>query len=103
MNIVFHGVNAASFSGDFSSMLAEPHAIALVPDSPQSAEEKSAFSAAEVIISSWYRVEFLLLSSSFPTKSWTFIKPSNTASGRGGQPGTYTSTGMIWSIPCKTE
>ena len=25
------------------------------------------------------------------------------ASGRGGQPGTYTSTGMIWSTPFVTE
>ena len=25
------------------------------------------------------------------------------ASGRGGQPGTYTSTGMIWSTPLVTE
>src|SRR5436189_5346083 len=29
--------------------------------------------------------------------------PSSTCSGRGGQPGIYTSTGIILSIPCKTE
>src|SRR6266480_3792555 len=30
-------------------------------------------------------------------------KPWTSASGRGGQPGTYTSTGMIWSTPLVTE
>lgn len=29
--------------------------------------------------------------------------PWRRASGRGGQPGTYTSTGMIWSTPFVTE
>ena len=29
--------------------------------------------------------------------------PWMNASGRGGQPGTYTSTGMIWSTPLVTE
>ncbi len=29
--------------------------------------------------------------------------PSISASGRGGHPGTYTSTGMIWSTPFVTE
>jgi hypothetical protein len=29
--------------------------------------------------------------------------PLSNASGRGGQPGTYTSTGMIWSTPFVTE
>src|SRR4029079_9929834 len=29
--------------------------------------------------------------------------PWMNASGRGGQPGTYTSTGMIWSTPFVTE
>ena len=29
--------------------------------------------------------------------------PSSSASGRGGQPGTYTSTGTIWSTPFVTE
>lgn len=29
--------------------------------------------------------------------------PWSSASGRGGQPGTYTSTGMIWSTPFVTE
>ena len=29
--------------------------------------------------------------------------PCSSASGRGGQPGTYTSTGMIWSTPLVTE
>src|SRR5262249_23981865 len=31
--------------------------------------------------------------------SWSFKSPSMRASGRGGQPGTYTSTGTIWSTP----
>src|SRR3954447_18523471 len=29
--------------------------------------------------------------------------PCSSASGRGGQPGTYTSTGMIWSTPFVTQ
>ncbi len=29
--------------------------------------------------------------------------PCSNASGRGGQPGTYTSTGMIWSTPLVTQ
>src|SRR5690606_14131484 len=40
---------------------------------------------------------------SFFTISCSFRTPSKIASGRGGQPGTYTSTGIISSIPCKTE
>ena len=32
--------------------------------------------------------------------SWSFISPSITLSGRGGQPGMYTSTGMMVSMPC---
>lgn len=35
--------------------------------------------------------------------SWSFRIPWSSASGRGGQPGTYTSTGMIWSTPLVTE
>ena len=34
--------------------------------------------------------------------SCSFKSPSIRASGRGGQPGTYTSTGTIWSTPCTT-
>ena len=34
--------------------------------------------------------------------SCSFKSPSIKASGRGGQPGTYTSTGTIWSTPCTT-
>ena len=33
------------------------------------------------------------------TRCCSFISPSRTASGRGGQPGTYTSTGTIVSMP----
>ena len=39
---------------------------------------------------------------SFATLSWSFIRASNRASGLGGQPATYTSTGKIRSTPCKT-
>jgi hypothetical protein len=31
--------------------------------------------------------------------SWSSISPSSTPSGLGGQPGTYTSTGMTLSMP----
>src|SRR6185503_4324567 len=36
------------------------------------------------------------------TSRWTCMIPSIRASGRGGQPGMYTSTGMISSTPCTT-
>ena len=35
--------------------------------------------------------------------SWRARKPSINDSGRGGQPGTYTSTGMMLSTPCSTR
>src|SRR5262245_57598726 len=35
--------------------------------------------------------------------SWSFMSPSMSASGRGGQPGTYTSTGITRSTPSHTE
>src|SRR5580700_479413 len=54
MNIVFHGGNAASFSGHFQTMLDESHTITLLPDRPQTAEHQAAFSAAEVMITSWF-------------------------------------------------
>ena len=34
---------------------------------------------------------------------WSFIIPKIRPSGRGGQPGTYTSTGMIRSMPSTVE
>src|SRR5919197_3903898 len=34
---------------------------------------------------------------------WRRTMPCSSASGRGGQPGTYTSTGMIWSTPLVTQ
>ena len=40
---------------------------------------------------------------SFWMRSWRITIACNRASGRGGQPGTYTSTGMIWSTPLVTE
>ena len=36
-------------------------------------------------------------------RSCSITMPWMNASGRGGQPGTYTSTGMIWSTPLVTE
>jgi len=36
------------------------------------------------------------------TLSWIRISPSSSASGRGGQPGTYTSTGTTRSTPLTT-
>src|SRR6185436_9078319 len=36
-------------------------------------------------------------------RSCNMTMPWMNASGRGGQPGTYTSTGMIWSTPLVTE
>ena len=41
--------------------------------------------------------------SSLWMRSWSSTMPSSSASGRGGQPGTYTSTGTIWSTPLVTE
>ena len=41
--------------------------------------------------------------SSFWMRSCSITMPWMKASGRGGQPGTYTSTGMIWSTPFVTE
>src|SRR5204863_4233295 len=35
--------------------------------------------------------------------SWSRTMPWSRASGRGGQPGTYTSIGMNWSTPLVTE
>src|SRR5205807_10594239 len=43
------------------------------------------------------------LMSSFWMRSCNSTTPSSRASGRGGQPGTYTSTGMSWSTPLVTE
>jgi hypothetical protein len=34
--------------------------------------------------------------------SWSRTMPSSSASGRGGQPGTWISTGQILSTPCRT-
>ena len=55
MNIVFHGINAHSFSTDFASALEARHTVALLPDKLESAEHQAAFSAAEVIIASWFK------------------------------------------------
>ena len=41
--------------------------------------------------------------SSFMMRCCNMTMPWMNASGRGGQPGTYTSTGMIWSTPLVTE
>src|SRR6185437_3825863 len=39
---------------------------------------------------------------SLPTEFCSSSRPSRKASGRGGQPGTYTSTGRNLSTPCTT-
>src|SRR3954462_15643447 len=49
-----------------------------------------------------YSGESLLLMDSDSTSFWIWRMPSSTCSGRGGQPGMYTSTGMILSMPCNT-
>jgi phosphoglycerate dehydrogenase-like enzyme len=54
MNIVFHGRNAGSFAGDFSSTLDGKHIITLLPDQPETPEQQAAFRAAEVIIASFF-------------------------------------------------
>ena len=40
---------------------------------------------------------------SAPIFSCNLRIPCSSASGRGGQPGTYTSTGTIWSTPLVTQ
>jgi len=54
MNIVFHGSNAHSFSDNFSSALDGTHAVTLLPDRPETAEQQAAFRTADVIIASWF-------------------------------------------------
>src|SRR5690606_16365112 len=50
-----------------------------------------------------YSGESRRFNDSFFTISCNRITPSRIASGLGGQPGTYTSTGITSSIPCNTE
>jgi phosphoglycerate dehydrogenase-like enzyme len=50
MNIVFHGINAGSFSGNFSEFLAGEHRVETLADNP----DPAAYSAAEIIIGSWF-------------------------------------------------
>ncbi len=50
MNIVFHGINAGSFSHNFSALLQGEHNVALLADSP----DPAAYRSADVIISSWF-------------------------------------------------
>ena len=50
MNIVFHGINAGSFSGNFSEFLHGEHRVATLADSP----DPAAYGAAEIIISAWF-------------------------------------------------
>ena len=50
MRIVFHGENAASFSGDFGRLLGEPVEIHLVPDDLSSTTDREAYVQAEAIV-----------------------------------------------------
>jgi phosphoglycerate dehydrogenase-like enzyme len=50
MRIVFHGANAAAFSGGFAELLGEPCEIALLPDGLATEADRRAFAAADVII-----------------------------------------------------
>src|SRR5690606_35827829 len=49
-----------------------------------------------------YSGESLRRNPSVSTRYWIFMTPSSICSGRGGQPGTYTSTGIMRSIPWST-
>jgi len=48
--IVFHGANAAAFTGGFAAMLDRPATLAILPDALDSAADRQAFAAAQVII-----------------------------------------------------
>ena len=50
MRIVFHGENATAFSNGFADLVPAGMQIALLPDTLQTAAERTAFAAAEVII-----------------------------------------------------
>jgi len=50
MNIVFHGINAGSFSGNFSQLLEGANRVETLADVP----DPAAYRAADVIISSWF-------------------------------------------------
>lgn len=50
MNIVFHGGNAANFRAGFEAVLGELHEILTLPDRIESAADRAAFAAANVII-----------------------------------------------------
>ena len=50
MRIVFHGTNAANFHPGFEPLLADKHAIAVLPEFPETPEDRAAFAAAEVLI-----------------------------------------------------
>ncbi len=56
MNIVFHGINARSFSHDFSTLLHGEHKFALLADNP----DPAAYRAADVIIASWFNANLPL-------------------------------------------
>ncbi len=50
MKIVFHGKNAAAFGVDFQTAVGREHTITFVPDALQSADDRQAFTHADVII-----------------------------------------------------
>ena len=50
VRIVFHGANAASFTGEFASMLDVPATLAVLPDALDTAADRNTFAAAQVIV-----------------------------------------------------
>jgi phosphoglycerate dehydrogenase-like enzyme len=50
MKIVFHGGNAANFRAGFEAILRDPHEILSLPDRIETAADRAAFEAAEVIV-----------------------------------------------------
>jgi phosphoglycerate dehydrogenase-like enzyme len=50
MHIVFHGKNAAAFSDGFADLLGDGMDVAVLPDALDSAADREAFAAADVII-----------------------------------------------------
>ncbi|MBS3666964.1 2-hydroxyacid dehydrogenase [Vreelandella boliviensis] len=50
MNIVFHGKNAQTFFSDFAPLLEGDHAIKLLPDALESAEDISCYTSADIVV-----------------------------------------------------
>ena len=50
MNIVFHGKNAQTFFSDFAPLIEGDHAIKLLPDALESAEDISCYTSADIVV-----------------------------------------------------